>query len=63
MVLGGAFYALWKYEPNIMNIITWQLLVITGVCVLLFGIIITMLCSYISVNKFLKMTAGELYKI
>ena len=27
------------------------------------GIIITEACSYISVNKFLRMTAGELYKI
>jgi cell division transport system permease protein len=63
LVLGGAFYALWQYEPNIMNIITWELLAITGVCILLFGIIITALCSYISVNRFLRMTAGELYKI
>ena len=62
-VLGGAYYALWQYEPNIMNIITWELLVITAVAVLLFGIIITLLCSYISVNRFLRMTAGELYKI
>ena len=46
-----------------MTIVTWELLVITGVAVLLFGIIITALCSYISVNRFLRMTAGELYKI
>ena len=63
LVLGGAFYALWQYEPNIMTIVTWQLLAITGVAVVLFGIIITAMCSYISVNRFLKMTAGELYKI
>ena len=63
LVLGGAFYALWQYEPNIMNIVTWELLAITGGAILLFGIIITALCSYISVNKFLRMTAGELYKI
>ena len=63
LVLGAAFYALWKYEPNIMNIVTWQVLAITGGAVLLFGIVITALCSYISVNRFLRMTAGELYKI
>ena len=62
-VLGGAFYALWQYEPNIMAIITWQVLTVTAVAILLFGLIITALCSYISVNKFLRMTAGELYKI
>ena len=62
-VLGGLFYGLYYYEPNIITVITWRELVITGVAVLLFGIIITVTCSYISVNKFLRMSAGELYKI
>jgi len=56
-------YALYYYEPNIISIITWRELTITAVAVLLFGIIITAACSYISVNKFLRMSAGELYKI
>ena len=63
IVLGAAFYGLYYYEPNVLMVITWRELVITAVAVLLFGIIITMTCSYISVNKFLKMSAGELYKI
>jgi cell division transport system permease protein len=62
-ILGAAFYALWQYEPNITTIITTDMLVITAAAVLLFGLVITVLCSYISVNKFLRMTAGELYKI
>ena len=62
-ILGAAFYALWQYEPNITTIITTDMLVITAAAVLLFGLVITTLCSYISVNKFLRMTAGELYKI
>ena len=62
-VLGGCMYALYYYEPNIISIITWRELTITVVAVLLFGIIITAACSYISVNKFLRMSAGELYKI
>lgn len=62
-VLGGCIYALYYYEPNIISIITWRELTITAVAVLLFGIIITAACSYISVNKFLRMSAGELYKI
>jgi cell division transport system permease protein len=62
-VLGGCFYALYYYEPNIISIITWRELAITAGAVLLFGIIITAACSYISVNKFLRMSAGELYKI
>lgn len=63
VVLGGCMYALYYYEPNIISIITWRELTITAVAVLLFGIIITAACSYISVNKFLRMSAGELYKI
>ena len=49
--------------PNMVNIITWVELAITAGAVFLFGILITSISSYISVNKFLKMSAGELYKI
>ena len=62
-VLGGLFYGLYYYEPNIVAVISWHELAITAGAVLLFGIIITAACSYISVNKFLRMSAGELYKI
>ena len=63
IVLGGCVYGLYYYEPNMVNIITWVELMITAGAVLLFGIIITSVSSYISVNKFLKMSAGDLYKI
>ena len=63
IVLGALVYALYYYEPNILTIITWRELAITGVAVLLFGVILTSICCYISVNKFLRMTPGELYKI
>jgi len=63
IVLGGCVYGLYYYEPNMVNIITWVELTITAGAVLLFGIIITSVSSYISVNKFLKMSAGDLYKI
>ena len=62
-VLGGGVYALYTFEPNILNIITWKELVITAVAVLLFGLIITVFCIWYSVNRFLKMKAGDLYKI
>ena len=62
-VLGGCVYGLYRYEPGILNIITWKELTITAVSVLLFGIVITAICSWISVNRFLHMSAGELYKI
>lgn len=63
LILGGGVYALYSYEPNILMIISWDELAITAAAVFFFGIAITLLCSYISVNKFLKMSAGELYKI
>ena len=63
VVLGFCVYGLYRFEPHIMTVITWRELTITGVSVLLFGIIITAICSWISVNRFLRMTAGDLYKI
>jgi len=61
--LGVMLYALWLTEPEMAVIITWDVLVITAVSVLLFGLVITALCAWLAVNKFLKMTAGELYRI
>ena len=63
LVLAGCFYALYSYDPEIMSIATWDVLAITAGVVFLFGIIITALCANISVSTFLKMKAGELYKI
>lgn len=62
VVLGTGLYALYNYEPNISEVLTYRELAITALSVLVFGILITLLCSYISVNRFLRMTAGELYK-
>ena len=61
--LGGCIYAWSLHEPELLNVLGWQELAITGGSVFLFGIIITALCASISVNKFLKMKAGDLYKI
>ncbi len=62
-VLGGFVYALYRYEPEILTVLTWQEMTITAGAVLLFGLVITAICASISVNKFLRMKAGELYKI
>lgn len=61
-VLGAGVYALFLYEPEVSTVITWQVLAITAAAVLVFGLIITLVCTYFSVNRFLKMKAGELYK-
>ena len=62
-VLGAGVYGLYLTQPGVMEVLTWEMLTITGVAVLLFGIVITAFCAWLSVNKFLRMTAGELYKI
>ena len=62
-VLGLIVYGIYYYEPAILAVINWQEMLITGVAVMLFGIIITAVCSWISVGHFLRMTAGDLYKI
>ena len=63
MVLGACVYGLFLTQPGIEEVVTWEVLAITAGSVLLFGIVITALCAWLAVNKFLKMTAGELYKI
>lgn len=62
-VLGACVYALYSYEPGVLTVVTWDIAAITAISVFLFGIIITAICSSLSVNKFLKMKAGDLYKI
>lgn len=62
-VLAIGIYGLYNYEPGVFTVLTWPVLAITGVAVLLFGLLLTTICSYFSVNRFLKMKAGELYKI
>lgn len=62
-VLAGGVYALFTYEPEISAVVTWQVLAITGVAVMLFGIIISTLCVFVSVNRFLKMPTRKLYRV
>ena len=59
MALGGCVWALYNYEPDILTVLTWQVMAVTGATVFLFGIIITAFCAGISVNKFLRMKAGD----
>jgi cell division transport system permease protein len=61
--LGAGVYGLYLTQPGTMDIVTWEVLTITGVSVLVFGIVITALCAWLAVNKFLRMKARELYKI
>ena len=63
VVLGIGMYALWVYEPDLTTVLNWEVMTITACVVIVFGVVITLFCTYFSVNKFLKMKAGDLYKI
>lgn len=62
-LIGVGIYLLLRYEPQMGYLVTWPTLGIVGGCVMLFGILITLLCAYASINRFLRMKAGDLYYI
>ncbi len=63
VVLAIGVYALYRYEPEITVVINTQVMAVTAAIVVCFGVLITTLCAWLSVNKFLRMKAGDLYKI
>lgn len=60
-LLTGMSYLLIRYEPDLLTVITPTVVLIMDGAVFIFGVIITTLCAWISINKFLRMKAGELY--
>ena len=62
-VLLGMAYMLVKYEPQLIEIITPNALLIVMASVFVFGLAITFLCAYISINKYLRMKVSALYYI
>ena len=53
IVLAAGAYALYIYEPDITLVMTWQVVAITAASVLLAGVIISTICVYISVTRYL----------
>lgn len=62
-VLIGMAYALVNYQPEIITVATPKVMLIVMAAVFVFGVTITTLCAFISINKYLHMKAGELYYI
>lgn len=60
-LLTGMSYLLIRYEPDLLAVITPAVVLIMTGSVLIFGVIITSLCAWISINKFLRMKVSELY--
>lgn len=62
-LLMGMAYMLVKYEPQLVEIITLATLLVVMGAVFVFGVVITCMCAYISINKYLRMKASALYYI
>ena len=62
IIMAGDYWAP-TYEPEINNVVDMQVMTIVGLSVLLFGLLITFLCTYFSLSKYLKMSSNELYHI
>lgn len=62
-VLGGVLYALYRYQPGVEQVIGVFEMSVTAAAVFASGLVIMLFCTFLSVNKFLRMKAGELYKI
>lgn len=62
-ILWGAAWWLVSYEPDLVEIITPEVMVVVSAAVLVFGVVITWLCALLSINKYLRMKASTLYYI
>ena len=59
-ILWGAAYWLVSYEPDLIRVITPNVMLLVSVSVLVFGVLITWLCALLSINKYLKMNNSSL---
>lgn len=62
-ILMGMAYWLVSYEPELIRVITPEVMLMVSGAVLVFGIVITLFCAYLSINKYLRMKASTLYYI
>lgn len=60
-ILTVSAYTAVKYEPELLAIVSPKSIMIVAAAVMVFGMIITTLCAYISINKYLRMKISELY--
>ncbi len=63
IVLAGAAWWLLSYEPDLVQIITPEVMIIVAASVVGFGVLISFVCAYLSINKYLRMKANTLYYI
>lgn len=62
-ILTAGVLLIYQYEPQFVSVIGIQEAIITGIAVLVFGILITMLCTTLSLNRYLRMSTNDLYRL
>ena len=62
IVLLGGMRALWNYDHTMSEYITIENIGITALAVLVCGLLLTLLCTRISVSHFLGMREGDMYE-
>lgn len=63
VILWLGVYWLVDLEPTLGDILTWNVMAVVTLSVLAFGVLITLLCAYLSINKYLRMKASTLYYV
>ena len=61
LLLAGGYWLV-KYEPQLIQIINTDMMLIVMAAVMGFGIVITVLCAYFSINRYLRMKTDTLYR-
>ncbi|MDR0973675.1 MAG: permease-like cell division protein FtsX [Prevotellaceae bacterium] len=62
-ILVGLIYTLIHFEPALIDVITPLIIIRMAIWILIFGVLITFICAFISINKFLRMKSNTLYYI
>ena len=62
LIIGGLFW-LRNFEPQITAVVNLEVVLVVSAAVFLFGILITFFCTFLSLNKYLKMSSNALYYI
>jgi len=63
LILCAGLYLLFSYQPEIRDVITLPVIAIVTATVFVLGCLISLICSWLSINKYLKMSANTLYYI
>ena len=62
-LLYAGYVWLKEYEPEISLVVDQRVVIVVGCSVLVAGLLITVLCTFVSLQKYLKMSTKKLYNI